>query len=111
MATEAKTLGAFRMMEMESSKRYVLTLSFVSMQLSKIADDIGEMLIKRMMSIHKKGRQRLKDYKEANQKRTDSLISALHDLLIAFQTDGNADERIQAMQTVLQQQEAQCDVV
>lgn len=107
MAAEAKTLGAFRMMEMESKKRYALTISLVSMQLSKILDDIGEMLIKRMMSIHKKGRQRLKDYKEKTQKRTDSLISTLHDLLLAYQTEGNSEERIQAMQKVLQEQEAQ----
>ena len=107
MAAEAKTLGAFRMMEMEAKKRYALTISLVSMQLSKILDDIGEMLIKRMMSIHKKGRQHLKDYKEKTQKRTDSLISTLLDLLLAYQTEGNSDERIQAMQQILQEQEAQ----
>lgn len=107
MAAEAKTLGASRMIEMESKKRYALTLSFVSMQLSKILDDIGEMLIKRMMSIHKKGRQRLKEHKEKTQKRTDSLISTLHELLLAYQTEGNPEERIQAMQKVLQEQEAQ----
>ncbi|KAB2331563.1 DUF4158 domain-containing protein [Cytobacillus depressus] len=57
MASEAKTIGAYRMIEMEPKKRYALTISLVSMQLSKVLDDIGEMLIKRMMSIHKKGRQ------------------------------------------------------
>lgn len=107
MAAEAKTLGAFRMLEMESKKRYALTLAFVSMQLSKILDDIGEMFIKRMMSIHKKGRQRLKDHKEKTQKRTDSLISTLHELLLAYQTEGNPEERIKAMQKVLKEQEAQ----
>lgn len=107
MAAEAKTLGASRMMEMQSKKRYALALSFVSIQLSKILDDIGEILIKRIMSIHKKGRQRLKDHKEKTQKRTDSLISTLHELLLAYQTEGNPEERIQAMQKVLQEQEAQ----
>src|SRR5690606_17627913 len=107
MAAEAKTLGASRMMEMESKKRYALALSFVSMQLSKILDDIGEMLIKRMMSIHKKGRQRLKDHKEKTQKRTDSLISTLQELLLAYQTEGSPEEKIQEMQKVLQEQEAQ----
>ncbi|WHY75268.1 DUF4158 domain-containing protein [Neobacillus sp. WH10] len=107
MAAEAKTLGASRMMEMEPKKRYALALSFVSMQLSKILDDIGEMLIKRMMSIHKKSRQRLKDHKKKTQKRTDSFISTLHELLLAYQTEGNSEEIIQAMQKVLQEQEAQ----
>lgn len=107
MAAEAKTLGAYRMTEMEPKKRYALAISLVSRQLSKVLDDIGEMLIKRMMSIHKKGRQYLKDYKESTQKRTDSLISTLHDLLLAYQSDGHSEERIQAIQTALKNQEEQ----
>src|SRR5699024_3222661 len=55
MAAEAQTLNAYRMTEMEPKKRYALAVSLVSSQLSKVLDDIGEMLIKRMMSIHKKG--------------------------------------------------------
>jgi hypothetical protein len=107
MAAEAKTLGAYRMTEMEPTKRYALAISLVSRQLSKVLDDIGEMLIKRMMSIHKKGRQYLKDYKESTQKRTDSLISTLHDMLLAYQSDGDSQERIQAIQAALQNEEKQ----
>lgn len=74
------------MMEMESKKRYALALSFVSMQLSKVLDDIGEMLIIRMMSIHKKDILGLKEHKDKTQKRSDSLISTLHELLLAYKT-------------------------
>lgn len=54
MAAEAKTLDAYRMSEVEKKKRYALAISLVSVQTSRILDNIGEMLIKRMMSIHKK---------------------------------------------------------
>lgn len=107
MAAEAKTLDAYRMMEMEPKKKYTLAISLVSMQLSKILDDIGEMLIKRMMSIHKKGRQCLQDYNKKTQKQTDSLVETLHDLLVAYQTEGLAEERIDAMRIVLENKEEQ----
>lgn len=107
MAAEAKTLDASRMMEMEPKKKYTLAISLVSIQLSKILDDIGEMLIKRMMSIHKKGRLCLQDYKKQNQKRTNSLVETLHELLIAYQTEGVAEERIDAMKMVLENKEEQ----
>ncbi|WP_142342296.1 Tn3 family transposase [Bacillus pseudomycoides] len=107
MAAEAKTLDASRMMEMEPKKKYTLAISLVYIQLSKILDDIGEMLIKRMMSIHKKGRQCLQDYNKKNQKRTDSLIETLHGLLVAYQTEGLAEERIDAMKMILKNKEDQ----
>jgi len=56
------------MTEMEPKKRYALAISLASIQLSKVLADIGEMLIKRMVSIHKKGPQHLKDNQESTQK-------------------------------------------
>jgi hypothetical protein len=90
MAAEAKTLNANRMMEIESKKRYALTLSHVGVQLAYVLNNIGETLIKRMMSMHTRGRKLLQEYKEKNQKRTDSLVSTLQEVLLAYQTDGEA---------------------
>lgn len=101
MAAEAQTLNAYRMTEMEPKKRYALAISFASIQLAKVLDDIGEMVIKRMMSIHKKGRQRLKDHQEKTQKRTDALIATFHDMLLAYQSEGSSEERLQAIQTAI----------
>jgi hypothetical protein len=83
------------------------TERLIGVQYSKILDDIAETMIKRMMSIHKKGRQFLKDYKEKTQKKTDSLVETLHDLLLAYQLEGEAEVRIQAMQKVLGNREEQ----
>jgi TnpA family transposase len=101
MAAEAKVLEASQMMKMKANKRYVLAISLFCVQYSKVLDDIAETMIKRMMSIHKKGRQYLKDYKEKTQKKTDSLVETLHHLLLAYQPEGEAEERIQAIQKVL----------
>ncbi len=107
MATEAKTLNANQMMEIESKKRYALTLCCVGVQLAHVLDNIGETLVKRMMSMHTKGRKLLQEYKEKNQKRTDSLVSTLHEVLLAYQTDGEEKEKFQAMKQVIGDSEDQ----
>jgi hypothetical protein len=107
MAAEAKALEASQMVKMKANKRYALAFSLVCIQYSKVLDDIAETMIKRMMSIHKKGRQFLKDYKEKTQKKTDSLVETLQHLLLAYQLEGKAEERIQAMQNVLGDREEQ----
>src|SRR5699024_10933254 len=81
MAAEAQTLNAYRMPEMEAKKRYALAISLASSQLAKVLDDIGEMIIKRMMRIHKQGRKRINDKQEKAQMRTDALIATFHDML------------------------------
>ncbi|MGH0945637.1 DUF4158 domain-containing protein [Bacillus mycoides] len=107
MAIEAKTLTAGRMAEMEPQKRYSLAICLVRVQLSKDLDNIGEMLIKRIMSIHKRGRNHLQDYKKKTQKRTDSLVATLHDVILAYQTEGVAKYRLEAIQQVIGSQEDQ----
>src|SRR5699024_6608924 len=62
---------------------------------------------KRMISIHKKGRQRLKDHQEKTQKRTDALIATFHDMLLAYQPEGNSEERLQTIQTAIGHEEKQ----
>ena len=54
-AAEAKTLDAARMLEMEPQKRLTLAASLLKVQSARVLDDLGEMLIKRMSTIHQKG--------------------------------------------------------
>ncbi|MGH0945176.1 Tn3 family transposase [Bacillus mycoides] len=82
-------------------------MCLVRVQLSKTLDNIGEMLIKRIMSIHKRGRNHLQDYKKKTQKRTDSLVATLHDVILAYQTEGVAKYRLEAIQQVIGSQEEQ----
>lgn len=101
MAAEAKTLDSARMLEMEPKKRYSLAIALLFIQSTKVKDNIGEMLIKRVMSIQNKGKQSLEQYRSQKQKRTDELVATLRDLLTAYQTEGSAEERVEALKTVI----------
>jgi hypothetical protein len=74
-ADEAKTLDAARMAAMEPHKRYTLAVALVTAQSAQTLDDLGEMFIKQMMSIHRKGKDALAEYHLQHQQRTDELIA------------------------------------
>jgi hypothetical protein len=92
-AAEAKTLDAARMLEMEPRKRLTLAVSLLKMQSARILDDLAEMLIKRMSSIHQKGKAALADYHARNQQRTDELVQTLRVLVTAYRIEGSAQEK------------------
>jgi hypothetical protein len=59
------------------------------------------MFIKRMMRVHRHGREALALDRLKHQERTDGLIHKLHEVIVAWGTEGNAEERLQAIGTVL----------
>jgi hypothetical protein len=83
-AAEARTLDAARMQEMEPRKRRTLAVSLLKVQSARVLDDLAEMLLKRIASLHKKGKEALAEYHLRNQQRTDELVQMLHDLVTAF---------------------------
>lgn len=100
-AAEAKTLDAARMAAMQPDKRYPLAVALYAGEAARTRDDLAEMLIKRMQSIHKHGKGALDAYRKSHTARTDALIGTLRDLVIAFEHDGSAEERLAAMATTL----------
>ena len=58
-AAEARTLDAARMAEIEPRKRLTLAASLLRVQSVRVLDDLAEMLIKRLSSIHHKGKDAL----------------------------------------------------
>lgn len=103
-AAEAKTLDAARMLEMEPRKRLTLAVSLLKVQSARVLDDLAEMLIKRMSTLHQKGKAALADYHARNQQRTDELVQTLRVLVTAYRTEGSAQEKIAAMATWLPDQ-------
>ncbi|QWH75465.1 Tn3 family transposase (plasmid) [Bacillus mycoides] len=101
MASEAKTLDAARMKKMEPKKRYALALSFVQSQLAHVLDNIGEMMVKRMMSARNKSRDQLQHYQMKNQKRTDLLITTLHDVILAYRSGNQSQDKMEAIEQVI----------
>jgi Domain of unknown function (DUF4158) len=100
-AAEAKTLDAARMPEMLPRKRYTLAAALLRIQSAQALDDLAEMLIKRMLAIHQKGKEALQQYHLQHQTRTDALVTTLRDLVVAYRKEGTTEERFAAIEDVL----------
>jgi len=83
-ALEARSLDAGRMMQMEKKKRFTLVAAFVSQQVARCLDDLGEMLIKRMRKAHRRAQQSLLAYRQRHQAQTDRTIEVFHRMLLTF---------------------------
>jgi len=112
-AAEARTLDAARMVTLEPSKRYTLAVASLAVQTAQAHDDLAEMFIRRMQTIHQKGRDALLAYHAQYQQRTDGLIGTLHDVIMAYRSDGDVADRMAAIDDVLGERSeavlAQCD--
>ena len=100
-AEEALTLDAARMKQMEPSKRYTLSVALLKVQKARTLDDLAEMLIKQMQQMHHKGKTALAELRVQTQPRTDELIATLRDLVLAYQQEGDTQERFTAIETVI----------
>jgi len=97
-AAEAKSLDAARMQEMESHKRYTLAMALIKIQISRRHDDLGDILVKRMQTVHNKGRQALQEYRVKHQAETDYLVDKLHNVLVALR-DNEGPGRLESVET------------
>jgi Tn3 transposase DDE domain/Domain of unknown function (DUF4158) len=98
---EAKTLDAARMRELKAHKRDTLTICLLSMQYAQTLDDIAEFFIKRVRQMHYQGQTALEEYRKKTQAKTDELIDTLHELVVAFQSEGEEAHRFKAMEQVI----------
>ena len=97
-ATEALSLDAARMQRLAPAKRYTFTAALVHGQVAQTLDDLGEMFIKRLRSIHHKGDAALEDYRRRQQGRTDQLLGLLYDLVSTMQQEETPETRLTTMQ-------------
>lgn len=101
-ASEAKTLNAAQMKALETSKRYTFAVALLSVQSAKALDDLAEMFIKRMSSVHRKGKEALELYRIKNIQTTDKLVVTLRDMILAYKKDGSIEEKFSAIQPVIE---------
>jgi hypothetical protein len=99
-AAEAKSLDAARMQRLTPAKRYTFAAALVKGHVAQTLDDLGEMFLKRMRSIHHRGEEALDDYRRRHQGRMDELITILYKLLTAMQQDSPPEDRLAAMSAV-----------
>jgi len=78
-----------------------LAVALLSTQSARALDDLGDMFIRRMQHIHNAAKLALDRYRAATVERTDSLVTALHDLLLAHDVDGSIEARFSAMEAVI----------
>lgn len=99
-AAEAKSLDTARVHDLEVTKRYTLASAFLKMQVARRLDDLGEVLIRRILKIHTRAKEALAEHRAKHQAETDALIEKLHDVLIALRdTDGSrARLRLEAVE-------------
>ena len=112
-AAEAQALDANQMKELPIPKRYTLAVALLLHCHSQTLDDIAEVFIKRVERMHLKAKNALVQYRLENQQRTDELIAILRDVVIAHGTEGEANERFAAVDTIIgdrgQELIEQCD--
>jgi len=102
-AAEARTLNAAQMKALEPNKRYTLAVALLAVQSAKALDDLAEMFIKRMSSVHRKGKEALELYRAKNIQTTDKLVVTLRDMILAYKKDGSIEERFAAIQSVIEE--------
>ncbi len=100
-ATEAISLDAGRMKQLEPHKRYTLAAALITTQLAHTLDDLASMFIRRMQKIHVKAKEALDQYREEYQARTDRLISTLRDVVVAYSTEGEVTQRFTEIEKAL----------
>ena len=100
-ATEAMSLDAARMKELESNKRYTLAAALIATQSARTLDDLATMFIRRMQKIHVKAKEALDKYREEYQARTDRLISTFRDVILAYSTEGEVIQRFSKIEKAL----------
>jgi TnpA family transposase len=101
VAAEARSLDVARMQALEPHKRYTLAAVLLQTQLSRALDDLGLMFIKRMMRIHRRGKEALALHHLKHQERTDGLIRTLRNVVTAYHTEGDAQQRLAAIDAAL----------
>jgi hypothetical protein len=100
-ALEARSLDAGRMQEMAPAKRYTLAATLIELQNARVLDDLTEMFIKRMMRIHRLGREALALDRLKYQERTDRLVHRLHEVILAWSGEGSSEQRLEAIGAAL----------
>ncbi len=100
-ATEAMSLNAARMKELEPHKRYTLAAALIATQSARTLDDLATMFVRRMQKIHVKAKEALDKYREEYQARTDRLIATFRDVIIAYSTEGEVNQRFTEIEKAL----------
>lgn len=88
---EARALDAADLKATQRYKRYALMVILFHAQLNKALDDAVNMFVRKLRKLHSGAEEQLRQYYLNHQKRTEKLVTQLHDVLEAFQ-EGKTDQ-------------------
>jgi hypothetical protein len=80
LALEAGSLDVARMRAISKAKRFALTAALLRFRLANTVDDMCEILIKKVGTIHAKGKEKLVEYLELNSDTADEIITNYKDI-------------------------------
>jgi TnpA family transposase len=103
-ASEARSLNAARMLEMEPQKRYTLAAALVRQQVAQCLDDLGEMIIKKIRKIHRQAHEEFQQALLRRQTQTDQLVMTLFRILSIWLDETSADQKYMALGSMLDHQ-------
>ena len=100
LGLEAHTLDAARIRNISEKKRCVLVVTLIKVSLARVLDDLCEIMIKRVGKIHRSGKDRLIEYLEENQDKTDAIVSSYKEIHDVFSNRESPDEQVSDIKTI-----------
>lgn len=100
--TEARALNVANMNALAEHKRYALAALFIRSQTGKAADDIADIFVRILQKLINNANEALKQHQLSQTQNVDSLVAALRDVILAYQTPGTQEERLDAIAQAFQ---------
>lgn len=100
-ATEARALNAAAMNELLEPKRLTLMAALLQRQAARALDDVATLFIRQVQKMHNSAAEALQQYQIEYADQVDALIGLLRETVLAYQSEGSAEERLAAIDTLL----------
>jgi TnpA family transposase len=101
-AAEARSLDVASMRDFAEPKRLTLTAALVLVQVGRAFDDVTDMYIRLVQRMHSRARDALNQYRIDKAAETDALVATLHNVSLAYKTEGNEADRLSAIGAVIE---------
>ncbi len=101
-AAEARSLDVASMNDLREPKRLTLAAALVLAQTARALDDVADMFVRLVQRLHNQAFVALQKHQDEHVERTDHLVATLHDVTLAYQSEGTAEERLSAIGLVLE---------
>ena len=97
----ARAMDASEMAELKPAKRYALAVIFIRAQCAQAFDDAGDLFVRLMRNLENLAQKRLAEHQLDRYRVTDMLVEQLREVLLAYKIDGNASQRLNAIENSL----------